>query len=106
MACALVCVFESTPGFNSESVSKRGAGHSNPLPLTAEVNVAGATAQQAGVLCSYNRGPGSRESLQAVGRDRTKSGVENSQVIDSIKRVKRYKHTIRPTEVHAGYTST
>jgi hypothetical protein len=38
------------------------------------------------------------------GGDRTKSDTENAQVIDSIKREKRQKHRIRPTEVHGGYT--
>ena len=36
------------------------------------------------------------------GGDRTKSAVETSQVIDSIKREKRHKPAICPTEVHPG----
>src|ERR1700730_4457198 len=35
-----------------------------------------------------------------------KATLKLRQVIDSTKREKRYKHAIRPTEVHAGYTST
>jgi hypothetical protein len=45
--------------------------------------------------------------MKEIGRgggDRTKSDVENAQIIDSINREKRQKHRSRPTEVHAGYT--
>jgi hypothetical protein len=38
------------------------------------------------------------------GGDRTKSDVETAQVIDFIKREKRQKHRIRPSEVHGRYT--
>ena len=32
--------------------------------------------------------------------------IDNAQLIDFIKREKRQKHRIRPSEVHAGYTGS